>query len=178
VDLQDFNSDMLYFQEEIPPEVEALVEKAANEYGAESEGLLLRALSMGEENLVVLVGLYRFYYYQHRYENALEVAHRVLSAVGKRIAFPEDWRDITMAKVSNGVVHSFCLVRLYFFALKAAGYVNLRLCNFEVGRAMIEKVVAMDSVDRMGARLLLEVLDGNKADIIPFANQKTAEAYR
>lgn len=176
MDLQDFSSEMLYFEEGNQREVDELLEKAAQEYGPISEKYLLRALSMAEENLSVLVGLYRFYYYQHRYADALNIAYRVMGVVGRKIEFPSDWRDITMVSVTNGVVHSFCLVRLYFFALKAAGYISLRMAKFEQGKEMLEKVVAMDSADRMGAKLLLEVLSNNKADVLPFNQAHKLEA--
>jgi tetratricopeptide (TPR) repeat protein len=169
MDLQEFNSEMLYFQTtELSFEVEQLVAAAAQNYGAESEQLLLQALHMAPQSLTVLIGLYRYYYYQHRYRNAIEVARQVMAMVGQKIEFPDDWRKINMNHVACGVTHTFTLVRLYFFALKAAGYCCLRMAQFEEGRAMLEKVVAMDSADRIGARLLLEVLDGHKADVIPF----------
>ncbi|TVZ38839.1 hypothetical protein P886_3222 [Alteromonadaceae bacterium 2753L.S.0a.02] len=176
MDLQEFSAEMLYFQEEINPEIEALVNEAAQNYGPESENVLKRALQIDSSNLMVLIGLYRFYYYQNRYEDGVEIAHQVMDVVGKRIEFPMNWRDISMYSVINGLTHSFCLVRLYFFALKAAGYLHLRMANFEEGRAMLEKVVAMDSADRVGARLLLEVLDKNKADVLAFPGAKQQEA--
>lgn len=178
MDLQDFTNDMLYFQEQQLPEVEQLVNRAANNYGRESETCLLRALSLDPGNLLVLVGLYRFYYYQHRYEDALLTADRVMQVVGARLDFPADWRDITMHSVNNGVMESFCLVRLYFFALKAAGYIYLRLNRFAEGKAMLEKVVAMDSADRMGAKLLLEVLGSHTAEVVSFPGAQKVEARK
>ncbi len=50
------------------------------------------------------------------------------------------------------------LVRFYLMVLKATGYINLRLGYFEIGQAMLEKLVELDSNDRMGGRALLEVL--------------------
>jgi len=175
VDLQDYTSDMLYFQEKQLPEVDQLVRRAAQNYGRESEGCLLRALSISEKDLVVLIGLYRFYFYQHRYLDALSIADRVMKVVGSRIGFPENWQDINTVNVNNGVLESFCLVRLYFFALKAAGYINLRLNRFEEGKQMLKKVVEMDSADRMGAKLLLEVLGHHSAEVVSFPGKNDAE---
>jgi hypothetical protein len=42
--------------------------------------------------------------------------------------------------------------------LKATGYIHLRLGNFETGQAMLEKLVELDSHDRMGGQALLEVV--------------------
>lgn len=175
MDLQDFSNDMLYFQQPQKPEVEALIDRAASHYGRESETDLLRALSLDPNNIIVLVGLYRFYFYQHRYDDALATAERVMKVVGVRVQFPETWREITLESVHNGVLQSFCLVRLYFFALKAAGYINLRLNYFSEGKAMLEKVVAMDSADRMGAKLLLDVLGAHSATVVSFPDNQCLE---
>ena len=168
MDLQNFSAEMLYFQEDSSSEVESLLLQAANNYGKESEAILMQALSLSPNNISVLVGLYRFYYYQHRYEDALNIAGIVMDVVGSKIKFPKNWNQIQSNDVVTAVGFSFTLVRLYFFALKAAGYVCLRLNRFEEGRAMLEKVVAMDSEDRIGAQLLLDVLGNNCADVLPF----------
>jgi hypothetical protein len=42
--------------------------------------------------------------------------------------------------------------------LKATGYINLRLGNFNAGKAMLEKLVELDSHDRIGGKALLNVL--------------------
>jgi hypothetical protein len=42
--------------------------------------------------------------------------------------------------------------------LKATGYVNLRLGYFDIGQAMLKKLVELDSHDRMGGKALLDVL--------------------
>ncbi len=172
LDLQEFNADMLYFEGASNPEVEELLNEAARDYGPHSERILLRALSLDESNLLTLIGLYRFYFYQGRYTEGLKIAGRVMSVVGKRVGFPGCWKDLTITSVSSALSHSFCMVRLYFFALKAAGYLQLRLLNFSEGREMIEKVVALDEADRIGARLLLDILDNNTADIVTFPMPK------
>lgn len=173
MDLQDFKSDMLYFDEPLSPTVDNLLRRAAESYGTgNAERLLLEAFQLARENLSVLVGLYRFYYYQHRYSMAIEVAHHVMSVVAPRIDFPQHWREITMNNVANGVMNSIGMVRFYLFALKAAGYMNLRIGQFEEGTAMLRKVVEMDTADRLGARLLLEVLGAHTAEVIPFSNHK------
>ncbi len=176
MDLQEFNGDMLYFEGEMDLEVECLIQQAAENYGPESEGLLMKALAKAPENLSVLVGLYRYYYYQHKYEKALTIAYRVMKVVGGKIEFPSSWQDIEMRDVIIGLGYSFTQVRLYLFALKAAGYLLLRMGFYQKGRSMIEKVVAMDERDRIGAKLLLSILDNNTAEIIDFSVQKKLEA--
>ena len=55
-------------------------------------------------------------------------------------------------------MRSMGLVRFYLMVLKATGYINLRLGNYELGQAMLEKLVELDTSDRMGGKALLEVL--------------------
>lgn len=175
MDLQDFCSDMLYFDEPLSLSVELLLQRAANVYGEGSaEPLLLKAYASAPDNLSVLVSLYRFYYYQHRYPQALEIAQRVMNVVAPRIDFPAGWQETNLNHVANGVMVSIGLVRFYLFALKAAGYISLRMGNYETGIAMLEKVVAMDTADRLGAQLLLNVVAAHKAQVVPFPTRRQA----
>lgn len=168
MDLENFGSESLYFDEAQPPEVLRLMHLAAEDYHGGAEAHLQAALDMAPDSLIVLVGLYRYYFYNARYADALPVAHRVMAVIAPRIAFPAEWRRIDRYALLKGVSRSMSLVRFYLSALKAAGYVNLRLRNFAEGRQMLEKVVDLDDADRLGARVLLDVLCAHKADVLPF----------
>lgn len=172
MDLQNFAAESLYFDEPADAEVDQLLRAAAEQYGLASERLLLNAYSMAPRNLSVLVALYRYYYYQHRFMDALFIADRVMDTLAPRIDFPPSWREIDRVSVQRGILRSFSLVRFYFFSLKAAGYLHLRLGRFEIGRAMLECVAANDSADRIGARLLLDVLGNHTAEVISFPSQR------
>ena len=159
MDLLDFEQTELYFDEPVSPEVECLIAMAAANYGSdEGELMLLRANFIAPQHLTVLVALYRYYFYQHRLEDALLVAESTLAVVGRRLEFPEVWINLREANVGEGVMRSMGLVRFYLMVLKATGYINLRLGNNETGQAMLEKLVELDSHDRMGGKALLEVV--------------------
>ena len=159
MDLLDFEQAELYFDEPLAQDVVRLLEAAADKYGSEeSESLLLRASLMAPQHLMVLVALYRYYFYQHRFEDALLVGESTLAVVGRRLNFPETWMYLNEANLGEGVLRSMGLVRFYLMVLKATGYVNLRLGNIEVGQAMLEKLIELDSHDRMGGKALLDVL--------------------
>ena len=159
MDLMDFDNAELYFDEPLALDVVRLIEAAADKYGSEeAESLLLRANLLAPQHLMVLVALYRYYFYQHRLEDALLVAESALAVVGRRLEFPETWVYLREANVGAGVMRSMGLVRFYLMVLKAAGYINLRLGQVATGRAMLEKLVELDSHDRMGGKALLEVL--------------------
>jgi hypothetical protein len=160
MDLLDFDHTELYFDEPLALDVSRLLEEAADSYGSEvAESLLLRANLMAPQHLIVLVALYRYYFYQHRLDDALLVAESALAVVGRRLEFPDTWVYLREANVGAGVMRSMGLVRFYLMVLKAAGYINLRLGHIETGKAMLEKLVQLDSHDRIGGKALLEVLN-------------------
>jgi hypothetical protein len=159
MDLLDFEQSEMYFDEPLAQDVARLIVAAADNYGSEeAESLLLRASYMAPQHLVVLVALYRYYFYQHRFEDALLVGECTLAVVGQRLEFPESWMYLNEANLGEGVMRSMGLVRFYLMVLKATGYINLRLGYFETGQAMLEKLVELDSSDRIGGKALLEVL--------------------
>ncbi len=158
MDLLDFEMAEMYFDEPLSEEVEKLLAGAAESYGRdEAELMLLRANFLAPQHLTVRVALYRYYFYQHRLEDALLVAESTLAIVGRRLEFPDTWRYLLVANVGAGVMRSMGLVRFYLMVLKAAGYINLRLGNLEIGQAMLEKLVDLDSHDRIGGKALLDV---------------------
>jgi hypothetical protein len=161
MDLFDFagtEQDDLYFEEDMPAEVSELLEQAAELYsegGGEKE--LLRAFFLAPESLAVLVSLYRYYYYQHRYQDVLVVAKYALKVSGQRLGFPQDWRELQPEHVNTE--KSMGLIRFYLLALKGAAYVKLRIEELEEGEEMLDKVMLLDPEDRLGASVLKEVLD-------------------
>jgi tetratricopeptide (TPR) repeat protein len=159
MDLLDFEQTELYFDEALSPEVAQLLLDAGDCYGSEeAELMLLRANFMAPQHLMVLVALYRYYFYRHRLEDALLVAESALAVVGRRLEFPDTWLYLREANVGAGVMRSMGMVRFYLMVLKAAGYINLRLGNIEAGQAMLEKLVELDSHDRIGGKAVLDVL--------------------
>ena len=53
---------------------------------------------------------------------------------------------------------------MYLFTLKAIGFLNMRLENLDLSQAIFEKLVELDSKDRIGAQGLLELVIKRKAD--------------
>ncbi len=160
MDLLDFSDCKLYFEDSLPAEAERLIAQAASEYGeAGAELSLLRALLLAPENLSVLVGLYRYYFYQHRLEDALVVAERAMQLSGRHLGLPTDWRQLDETRLGSAAANSFGLLRFYLLALKAASVVLLRLGQISESRARLIKLASLDSRDQLGAGKLLEVVD-------------------
>lgn len=176
MDLQDFNGDGLYFDDALPAQVAERLAEAAQRYAdGEAEQALLQAWAMAPDNLNVLVGLYRFYYYQHRYQDALGIAVRAMACVAPRLGLPAIWRELRPEHLQPAADKGIGLLRFYLLSLKGAGYLCLRLGQFELGKAMLSKVVELDAGDRLGAAMLLEVLALNDARILPFPTLSAME---
>jgi len=138
-----------------------MIKQAGECYGApEAELLLLRAYLLAPENLTVIVALYRYYYYQHRLEDALVIASRALEVSGRAIYLSPDWQRLTAHDVAGGAFKSIGLVRFYLLAIKALGIVKLRLGDIDGGKEAIRKVCTLDPQDRLKTAAFLEMVEG------------------
>lgn len=158
MDLLDFQAGQLYFDEPLQPAASLALNQAAEAYGeAKAEQLLLQAYFLEPEHPVVLVALYRYFYYQHRMEDALRVAERVLRVTARSLGLPEDWRELNRPAFENVVMVSMTRLRFYMLALKGAGYLELRLGNYASALERLGKVADLDDKDRLGAQALIDV---------------------
>lgn len=158
MDLQDFEGQDMYFNSALPQKVAELIEQAAELYGdGDAEQPLLRAFFLAPENLMVHVALYRFYYYQHRYQDALFIAGKAMATTGKELNLPEDWRELEKAHLGVAAMQSMGMLRFYLLALKGAGYLNLRLGNINAAIDILSKLVALDEKNRLGVSMLLDI---------------------
>ena len=74
MDFLEFEKHDLYFDEPLSLADENLLKSAADAYPAKTaEQILLSLHTRMPESLIVIVALYRFYYYQHRYQEALDI---------------------------------------------------------------------------------------------------------
>ena len=110
---------------------------------------------MAPNSLTVLVSMYRFYHEQRRYLDAIHVASKAMTEVAPMISFPDHWSDITFNDLANGVMSSFSLVRFYLLVLKASAYLHLQINQIAEAVRMLNKVVELDTNDRLGARAML-----------------------
>jgi hypothetical protein len=158
MDLLDFEAQSLYFEDELPDEVNALLAAAADAYGSESaEHNLLRAHFLEPEHLTVLVALYRYFYYQHRYRDAFLVAERAMDITARRLEIRCTWQRLDLQSLGAGIMKSMTLTRFYLMALKGSGYLKLRLGETDNGLARLEKVAELDTDDRMGVLSLVQL---------------------
>jgi len=158
MDLQDFEGQDMYFDMPLPDEVERLIADAADSYGSGgAESKLLKAYLLAPRNLTLLVAMYRFYYYQHRWHDALYIADQAMQVSGEILEISTHWRLLSPQHLGGPALRSMGLLRFYFLALKGAGYLCLRMDDREGAVERLKKVVELDPQDRLGASFLLKM---------------------
>jgi len=160
MDLLEFDAKDLYFEQEDSAEVQDLIKYASDLYATgEAELPLLKAYLRAPDSINVLVALNRFYYYQHRLTEALLISERALVLTRAGMNFlPEDWRLLEKHHITEAPKEWLTQIRMYLFTLKSVGFLNMRLENLDLSRAIFEKLVALDDNDRIGCKGLLELV--------------------
>jgi len=154
----DFDAAFLYGG--LPPEVEAHLRQAGASYqdDAVAEQHLRQAEALAPGHAAVLIGLYRFYFYKGRLNDALGVSVVCLRKAAADNALNPDWRKVASGDANFGDFGAV-LPRFYLFTLKAYAYLNMRLGDYEEGRDVVMKLLELDPTDKVGAKVLLGVLD-------------------
>ena len=156
MDFLDFSGEDMYFDEPISADVEGLLLEAARRYGEDAAELsLLQAYFLEPNHLTVLVALYRYFYYRHRYQEALITAERAISITADRLALPPRWQDLSESDLAHSVLISMSLTRFLLLGLKGSGYLLMRLGDTQSALERFEKIRSLDSSDRLGIGELL-----------------------
>lgn len=174
-DLLELGDSPLYFDEAAAPGVEQLLAEAACHYGEPvAEQRLLQAYFRAPEQLSVLVGLYRYYFYQHRMDDALLVAERTLAVTAHRLGLVDGWRGIGHVQLGEAVMRSMGLLRFHLLALKASAVVLLRLGRLAEAHERLSKIVAVDTRDLFGVTPLLDLIRARDEHAAPPAHPVAA----
>jgi tetratricopeptide (TPR) repeat protein len=123
-----------------------------------AERHLREAAAVAPDHAAVLIGLYRFYFYKNRLHEALSVARECLEKAARDNGLVADWHRVRPTDADFGSYDAW-LPRFYLFTLKAYGYLQMRLGELEEGRAAIAKLLELDPTDKLGAKVLLSVLE-------------------
>ena len=167
MDFLDFDGQDLYFDDPLSTKVSELLEKAAQTYpDEESEKCLMRAYFLEPDHLMVLVALYRYFYYQHRYEDALVVANRSLLTAGKKLGYSLDWRDLQPGNIGSGVFVSMGLTRFYLLSLKAMAYLKMRVEDLDGAYECLDKLAQLDPKDQFSSGFMMELVKRARGDYL------------
>ncbi|MEN6585462.1 MAG: hypothetical protein ABFE02_05325 [Sulfuricella sp.] len=146
--------------ETLPPAAELCLQLAAKSYDdePEAEKHLHEALALAPQHAAVYIAFYRFHFYRNRVRQALPYAELCLGLAARELKLNQDWRQVQREDASFGDFSAF-VPRFFLFSLKAYGYLKLRLGELEEGRLAVAKVTQLDPADRVGAAVLLDVLN-------------------
>ena len=85
------------------------------------------------------------------------VADRAIRLAADRLGIPRDWRALSKDDLGKAVLESMTLTRFLLLAIKGSGYLQLRLNDAAGALERFEKVVEMDTNDRLGMSELVSL---------------------
>ncbi|CAN5238821.1 hypothetical protein BH10PSE15_BH10PSE15_00080 [soil metagenome] len=144
----------------LPIEAQRHLERAALSYHLTdvAETHLIAADTIAPDHAAVLIAFYRFYFYKGRLADALAVARLCIGKAMRLNVLGSDWRAVAPEDASFGAWDAL-LPRFFLFSLKGYAYLSMRVGDLDEGRLAAEKLLELDARDRIGARVLLDVLD-------------------
>jgi tetratricopeptide (TPR) repeat protein len=154
--------------EGLPEEAEALLHAAAHAYDQDDVALkyLMEARLLAPAHPATLIGLYRFLFYKGRIAECLSVAEECLTRAAIDSGLSLDWRDVSPQDADFGNFDAV-LPRFFMFSLKGYAYLNMRLGDYDTSAQAIDKLLQLDPADKIGAKVLLGVLEqrGQEEDV-------------
>ncbi|MGC2856794.1 hypothetical protein ACM64Y_15080 [Novispirillum sp. DQ9] len=123
---------------------------------------LAAARQIAPQHRAVLIGHYKFHFYRTELAEAAPWALACVRQSLERLGLERDWRRLPeaagQAPFAGRVLHWPAEARFLAYALKAYGYVRVRLGDLEDGCAALAAVAALDPEDACGAAGLLAVV--------------------
>jgi tetratricopeptide (TPR) repeat protein len=143
----------------LPAEAARHLERAALSYHLTdvAETHLQEADALAPDHAAVLIAFYRFYFYKGRLAEALSVARACIAKAMRENVLGDDWRAVGPDDADFSDWGAL-VPRFFLFSLKGYAYLSMRLGRFDEGREAAEKLIQLDPRDRIGARVLLDVL--------------------
>ena len=154
-----FHEDRVMFGVNIPPYINAYLQKAVAAYDKPelAESLLWQAQQMDPNQLEVYVALYKFYFYKNRIDEAEGVVFVALKKSAELGNFPADWNQLTPASTNWLSIEN--PQRLYLYALKALSFIRLRQDDTESAANILGKLHELDPTDQVGGSVLQQLAD-------------------
>jgi tetratricopeptide (TPR) repeat protein len=149
----------------LPPLAEQYLSQAGDNYASDrvAEDYLSQAQELAPDHFAVLIGFYRYYFYKGRLQEALAISKICMAKAAREKNFATDWRAVQKEDAQFGD-YDDVIARFFMFCLKGYAYLLLRLGDFAEGRAAIEKLLQLDTTDKINARLLIDILERQKAE--------------
>lgn len=151
--------DRRYYGGDLPAEAERALHVAAAHWHdpPAAEAALDEAEALAPGHRAVLLGRYKYHFYRTQLEEAAPYALACVRDSARALNLPADWRAVAPGDAGFGSLAAE--PRFYLFALKAYGYVRVRVGDLEEGKAALAQVAALDPGDAVGAHRLLQVVE-------------------
>ncbi|MEA5508184.1 hypothetical protein VB715_00250 [Crocosphaera sp. UHCC 0190] len=120
-----------------------------------SEQYINQALEKEGNNLDVLIGAYRFFFYKNKPEIALKIAKKVLRIIQETENLPLEWEQLKFILVERQNESS---IRLYLNAYASQGFILAKLGQVEAAKLITERVKTIDEHRESCATTVFEVL--------------------
>ncbi|NJK37789.1 MAG: hypothetical protein HC835_18440 [Oscillatoriales cyanobacterium RM2_1_1] len=142
---------------EVPPDVKILLIQAAENWEDTevSEQLINQALAKAEDNLDVLTGSYRYFFYKSHWSMALQMAEKVMTQIQDKEQLPETWEELKPIILEN---REKPMIRLYLNAYAAVGFVLARLGKLPEAKEISERIKDVDEKRELCSTTVFDVL--------------------
>ena len=142
---------------DIEPDIKQLLLLASEnwEYTGLAENYIREALLKAGNNLDVLVGAYRFFFYKHQPAVALAIVQQVLQLLATQESLPREWAQLKPILLARQQQPN---IRLYFNAYAATGLVFAQLGNLEEAKMISKRVREIDDSREFCAMTVFEVI--------------------
>ncbi len=120
-----------------------------------SEQYINQALEKAGDNIDVLVGAYRFFFYKNKPELALKIAQKVLRITQEKEKLPTEWEQLQPILKKRQQEPN---IRLYLNAYASQGYILAKMGEIEAAKLITERVQEIDEHRESCATTVFEVL--------------------
>ncbi|MGV2830920.1 hypothetical protein [Myxosarcina sp. GI1(2024)] len=142
---------------DVEPEIKQLLLLASEnwQYTGLAEHYIKQALFKAQNNLDVLVGAYRFFFYKHQPTTALSIAQQVLEKIAILEDLPVEWSQLKPILLTGKQKPN---IRLYLNAYAAKGLILAQLGKIDEAKAISQKVREIDDSREFCATTVYEVI--------------------
>ncbi|HBE17809.1 MAG TPA: hypothetical protein DEG17_22960 [Cyanobacteria bacterium UBA11149] len=120
-----------------------------------------KALELAGDRPDVLVSAYRYFFYTHNNQLALQVATKVLAMVQQTEDLPTDWVQLKPILRDR---REDLNIRLYINAYSASGLIRARLGELEAAQQIATRVSEIESRNEFGAKVVQSILEHSDED--------------
>ena len=141
----------------VEPDIKQLLLLASEnwEYTGLAEKYIREALFRAGNNLDVLVGAYRFFFYKHQPATALTIAQQVIQSITTKENLPIEWSQLKPI-LSDRLQEPN--IRLYLNAYAAKGLILAQLGRIEEAKVISQRVKEIDDSRQFCATTVFEVI--------------------